>query len=104
MNRRKTADVLWLALQYARQNRLNLIDAYGGNTKEKAVRDALSDVRAFESLQKKLFGTTRTRLEAELEKAESVNLLDLESIKRLVDENPDLLAAAGSAGSEGSEG
>lgn len=64
MSKRKVGEVLWLALQCAKTDRIGLIDAYSGDTSETAVRQAKSDVKAFEQLQVRLFGTTRSQLDA----------------------------------------
>lgn len=77
IDRRKTGDVLWLALQYAKQDRKSIINAYHGDTTEEAVRDALADIAAFERLQLRLFGTTKSELEAKLERMKLVSILEL---------------------------
>ena len=74
---RPIGKILWLALQYAKQDRQSLIDAYRGNTSEKAVRDAISDIKAFDRLQLKLFGTTRSELEAKIGRMKPVDILKL---------------------------
>lgn len=51
MDRRKTRDVLWMVFQCAKQERRSFIDAYQGDTSEKAVREALKDMAALERLQ-----------------------------------------------------
>ena len=74
---RPIGEILWLALQYAKQDRQSLIDAYRGDTSEEVVRDAISDIKAFERLQLKLFGTTRSELEAKIGRMKPVNVLRL---------------------------
>lgn len=84
---RKLKDVLWFALVCAKNERLSFVDAYSGDKKEKSVRDALSDIKAFEVLQKKFFGTTKTKLDAKMEKMKEISIYDL---RKLVDTNPEL--------------
>jgi len=77
MTKRKVADVLWLAFQYAKSDRQSYIEAWGNNTKEQAVRDAIADIKAIEELQKKIFGTTQSRLEASMLKMSSFDILGM---------------------------
>jgi len=77
MAKRKIGEVLWLALEYAKSDRQSLVDAYSGDTSERAVRQALVDVKAFEKLQVRLFGTSKTELEAMLEKMTPVDIFKL---------------------------
>lgn len=63
MAKRKIGDVIWLALVCAKDDRMALIDAYRSDETQTAVKQAMADIRAFESLQTKLFGTTRTELQ-----------------------------------------
>lgn len=74
---RKIGEIIWLALQYAKQDRQSLVDAYRGNTSEEAVRDAIADIKAFEKLQIKFFGTTQSELEAQIAKMKPVDILKL---------------------------
>jgi len=75
MAKRTVGNVIWLALVCAKQDRDALIDAYRGDKSEQAVKDALADVRAFEKLQLRLFGTTKTELQAKIKKMTSKSLL-----------------------------
>jgi ATP-dependent exoDNAse (exonuclease V) alpha subunit len=63
MTKRKIGEVLWLALECAKSDRQSLVDAYSGDTKEDAVKTAMSDIKAFESLQIRLFGKTKSKLQ-----------------------------------------
>lgn len=74
MAKRKIGDIIWLAMQYAKQDRTTLIDAYNGNPQEKAVQDAIRDIKDIESVQMMLFGTTRSRLDAAIANATTVEL------------------------------
>ncbi len=74
---RKVGEILWLAFQYAKQDRRSLIDAYRGDRSEEAVRDAISDIKAFERLQLRFFGTTQSELEAQIAKMKPVDILKL---------------------------
>ena len=54
-----------------------MVDAYSGDTGERAVRQALADVKAFEKLQVRLFGTSKTELQAMLDKMTPVGIFKL---------------------------
>lgn len=82
---RKAGEILWMAFQYAKQDRQSLIDAYRGDESEEAVRDAISDIKAFEKLQLKLFGTTRSELQARIAAMKPVDILNLVANKELLD-------------------
>lgn len=88
MRRRKTDEVLWLALVYAKEDRQYLIDAYNGDGTQQAVKDARADIKAFESLQLRLFGTTETELDSMMANTRPVSLQDLRNMLR-DDFNPD---------------
>lgn len=77
MAKRKIGEVLWLALECAKQDRLSLVDAYRGDKSEKVVRDSLADIKAFEKLQVRLFGTSKTELQAMIDKATPVSILKM---------------------------
>lgn len=77
MAKRKIGDVLWLALECAKSDRISLADAYGGDTSVQAVRKALADVKAFEALQVRLFGTSKSKLQAMIDKMTPVSILKL---------------------------
>ena len=83
--KRKTSDILWLAFQYAKQDRITLIQAYDNNAAEQAVIDARQDIKDIEALQLKLFGTTRSKLDVAIENAVRVELTPA-NIKMLLDE------------------
>jgi hypothetical protein len=82
--KRKTSDILWLSFQYAKQDRITLIQAYDNNAAEQAVIDARQDIKDIEALQMKLFGTTRSRLDVAIENAVRVELTPA-NIKMLLD-------------------
>ncbi len=86
---RPIGEILWLALQYAKQDRQSLINAYRGDTSEKVVRDAISDIKAFERLQLKLFGTTRSELEAKIGRMKPVDIFEL--LAKGIDTEPDTI-------------
>lgn len=81
--KRKTSDILWLAFQYAKQDRITLIQAYN-NPAEQAVIHARQDIKDIEALQLKLFGTTRSKLDVAIENAERIELTT-ENIKKLIE-------------------
>ena len=74
---RPIGKILWLALEYAKQDRKSLIDAYRGDKSEEVVRSAISDIKAFERLQVKLFGTDQSELEARIARMKPVDILKL---------------------------
>lgn len=77
MAKRKIGDVIWLALVCAKDDRISLIDAYHGDETQSAVKQAMADIRAFENLQMKLFGTTRTELQRMMDRMTSKSLLKM---------------------------
>lgn len=79
MTKRKIGKVLWLAIECAKSDRQALIDAYSGNTQEEAVRQALLDIKAFETVQVRLFGTSKSKLEAMLDKMTPISILKVGS-------------------------
>jgi hypothetical protein len=80
MDRRKTSDLIWYALQCAKSDRQALADAYGNDTNEFAVKQAHKDIKAFTRLQMKLFGTSRSKLDAEMDKMKPVSFSELRKI------------------------
>ena len=81
---RKTGEIIWLALQYAKQYRASLSGAYRDDTREQVVRDCLADIAAFEKLQIKLFGTTRSERQAMMDR---MTLKSLPKIFREMDKS-----------------
>jgi hypothetical protein len=79
MAKRKIGDVIWLALVCAKDDRIALVDAYRGDESQAAVKQAMADIRAFESLQMKLFGTTKTELQRIMSTMSSKSLLKMSS-------------------------
>lgn len=77
MAKRKIGEVIWLALQYAKSERESIIDAWGGDKSEEAVKDALADIHAFEKLQIKLFGTSKSELQSMMDKMTSKSVFEL---------------------------
>lgn len=86
-DRRKTADVLFFALQCAKSDRQAFIEAYHSDESEPAVQNAIADIKAFERLQQKLFGTTRSELDQIADNMKPINLYEL---RRIMNERPDL--------------
>jgi hypothetical protein len=77
MAKRKIGEVLWLALECAKSDRQSLVDAYSGNIKESAVRQAIADIKAFEALQVRLFGTSKSKLQAMIDSMTPVSVLKM---------------------------
>lgn len=77
MAKRKIGEILWLALVCAKSEREGLIDAYGGDTKEELVRQAVVDVKAFERIQIRFFGTSKTELQTMMEKMTPISIFKL---------------------------
>ena len=74
MDRRKTADVLFYALQCAKFDRQAFADAWGNDESEPAVRNALADIAAFNRLQMKIFGTNRSEADSIMDGMKRVTL------------------------------
>jgi len=74
MAKRKSGELLWLALRFAIQDRITLADAYDNDMSEKAVLDAHADIRAFRALQIKLFGTDKSKLDTMMDKMQPRNI------------------------------
>ena len=74
---RKIGEVLWLALQCAKDDRQSLVDAYKGDESEWAVKKAMADIKAFEALQLKLFGATQTELNAKIAAMKPIDIFKL---------------------------
>lgn len=74
MSRQKVADVLWYALECAKAERQSLVDAYFGDTNEWVVRESNADIKAFEALQMKLFGTIVSRQDATIAAMKVIDL------------------------------
>ena len=90
MDRRKTEDVLFYALNCAIENRQGLIDAYSNDDSEEAVQNARKDISSFLLLKKRLFGNRKSRKEQFLEQpARKVNVLDLRNLCKFLRENPE---------------
>ena len=89
MDRRKTADVLFFALQCAKDDRLAFADAVekGGS----AWKQAMADVKSFETLQKRIFGTSESEFEAAQRKVKDFSVYDL---KKLLKSNPEMFKHA----------
>ena len=85
MDRRKTSDVLFYALQCAKNDRLSYSDAVSEDREK--YEDALADIRAFTRLQEMIFGTSRSALDSATDKMKSIDILEL---RRLADSNPEL--------------
>lgn len=77
MAKRKIGEVLWLALQCAKRDRRSFVEAYSFDTTEPAVVDALKDIQDFEALQLRLFGTTKSELDAAIDKLKPVSITKL---------------------------
>ena len=83
MNRKSTRSILWHVFEFAKQDRKSLLHAYASFPKNsKEVSEINADIKAIERLQIRIFGTTETRLDELLENAESVNIFDLNNLKR----------------------
>lgn len=83
---RKIKDVLWQVIQCAKMERQSFIDAYHNDNFLKEVKEALADIKSFEMLQKRLFGTTQSEMDVMLSKMKEVNLFSTEGLKSVFDE------------------
>lgn len=89
MDRRKTGDVIFYALNLAIEERNGLIDAYSNDDSEKAVRDAKKDISAFLLLKKRLFGNRKSRKELFFE--QPARVINIFEIRRFIEKNPELV-------------
>lgn len=85
MDRRKTRDVLFYALNCAISDRLAFIYAYGDDRTEPAVRDAHKDIAAFARLKKRLYGDARSSFEARLDELNALPLVSIYEIRKMID-------------------
>jgi hypothetical protein len=86
MNLNNTHDVIWLALQYAKQDRRGIVEAYGWDkTGDIAVKKAKREIEAFKKMQIKLFGTSKSTLDIDREKMKSVTIRELKKLVNNVD-------------------
>lgn len=88
MDRRKTEDVLFYALNCAIADRQSLADAWGNDETEEAVREAKKDIAAFRLLKKRLFGNRKSRKEQFFE--QSAKVINLFELRKFIEENPEI--------------
>lgn len=88
---RKFSDLLWLIFQCARDDRLSFIDAYDGDNNNPNVKQANLDLRDIELMQRRLFGSSETKLDVMMKRGRVVGFSEL---KRLVETNPELFTWA----------
>lgn len=74
MAKRKTGELIWLALRFAISDRIALVDAYSGDLSEPAVLNAKADIKAFEKLLIKLFGTNKSELDSKMSELQPRNI------------------------------
>ena len=77
MSRRKKSDVLWLAFQYAIQDRESIIDAHVSIPNAREVKNAQRDIRAFRQMMIELFGTDKSQGDVILEKMKPATMAEL---------------------------
>lgn len=77
MGKKSIANVIWLALVCAKDDRLSLIDAYDGDETVGAVIKAREAIKDFTALQIKLFGTDQTMLQAAMSKTRSRDIIKM---------------------------
>jgi hypothetical protein len=56
-----------------------------------AYKNAMADIKAFEALQIKIFGTKKSELDSEMDKMKSISILNL---KKLFEDSPELFVHA----------
>ncbi len=86
MDRRKTGDVLFYALQCAKSDRQAYLDAIRGDTALEIETQA--DIKAFTQLQYSLFGTMQSKLDVEISKMIKVSLWD---IRKFMEDHPEVV-------------
>lgn len=90
MDRRKTADVLFYIFQCAKDDRLAFADAVSHDPI--AYKQALADIKAFETLQIKLFGTKDSEMDRQLNNMEAK--ISIQNLSQMIKENPELFTHA----------
>lgn len=81
MNLNSHVDTLFLALEWAKQDRIAMLDAV--ETQGKVAReDVRKELRALERLREKVFGDAKTPLVEQLERARSVTFKELLEMAR----------------------
>ncbi len=80
VDRRKTGDVLFYALNCAISDRESLIDAYMDDVEESAVQSAMADIVAFKRLKRRLFGARQSMNEAIASSGKKVTLAELRNM------------------------
>lgn len=75
MGKVSLGQVLWFALQCAKDDRQSLIDAYHGDENETAVKQAMADIKSFEKLQIKFFGSSEDKIEKSLKGLKSKSIM-----------------------------
>ena len=85
MDRRNNRQVLFAVFQSAVQDRKSLIYSYGDDTE--MVEELEKDIKAFRRLQKRIFGTTVSKLDAEIGKMTKVTWSEV--IEIIKQEYPD---------------
>lgn len=82
MNRNNRGEVIFAALQYAKADRQEMAD---GSVGTKWHKEALADIRAFNRVQKELFGTTKSEFDTHLDDCE-LEAVSLSDIKTYIEE------------------
>lgn len=85
MPKRTFKQVLWMAFQYAKDERRSFIDAWRDNKSEDAVKNAYADIENIEKLQKQLFGETESR-----RNSESSRVLTWQELQKYFHENKEV--------------
>jgi|AntDeeMinimDraft_5_1070356.scaffolds.fasta_scaffold27578_2 hypothetical protein len=81
MNLNSHVDTLFLTLEWAKQDRIAMLDAV--NCQGEAARENVrKEIRAIERLRLKVFGDAKTPLEDQLERAQSVTFKELLEMAR----------------------
>ena len=82
MDRRKTGDVLYMAIQWALQDRRTLLDCYSGDHP-----DTEKDIKALINLSEKIFGESRSpiiiKMQEDLKSGRSKSV-SIQELKKLI--------------------
>ena len=83
LDMRNTKDVLFYVFQCAKSDRMAFADCVTGEERERT----LKEISAFENLQKRIFGTKDSRLDAEVSKMKKFSIFKL---KEFLESNPEI--------------
>lgn len=85
MDRRKRGDIIFQALKYAISDRLDM--AQGLLKGSNDYNESIKDIKAFERMLIELFGTTKSKMESNLDQCKAISIHDLREFVKDCDHN-----------------